>query len=182
MITDALLNLIPPGSPLSLVGAAGSTFQSQTIDLLGTGVGTAPQNIIGSRTVFGENIGTDWLKPMVQISVGTAFTTSTSATLNVQFQGSVDSGASGTPPYSPNAWATYIETGAIAVANLTANASIRITFPYNFPFSTLPRFLQLNFVPLSTASFTAGTIAWAVVTLVGEEYGAKYASNNYTVA
>lgn len=182
MLTDALLNLVPPGSPLSIVGAAGSTFQSQVIDILGSGVGTAPQNIIGTRSVFGETIGTDWMKPSIMIIVGTAFTTSTAATLNIQFQGSIDSGATGTPPYSPNAWQTYIETSPIAVGTLVANRRIRMDVPPNFPFETLPRFLQLNFVPLSTATFTAGTISSATMALVTEEYGVKYAAKNYTVA
>ena len=99
MITDALLNLVPNGSPISLANlATGAAVASQVIDLLGSGVGTAPQNIIGTRTVFGETVGVDWLKPAIMIHVGTAFTTGSSCTLTVQFQGSVDSGVSGTPP------------------------------------------------------------------------------------
>ena len=183
MITDALLSLVSPGSPISLANlATGAAVASQVIDLLGSGVGTAPQNIIGTRTVFGQTVGVDWLKPAIMLHVGTAFTTSSSCTLTVQFQGSVDSGVSGTPPYSPNAWITYSEVPGLTAAQLIAQRSIRVDFQPNFPFETLPRFLQLNFQTLSGASFTAGTIANAVVTLVRDDYGEKYAAKNYTVA
>ena len=182
MITDALLNFVGIGSPLSCVGVAGSNFRSSVIDELGQGVGTAPLNIIGNKSVFGADMGIDWVKPRVIVTVGTAFTTSTSATLNIQFQGSVDSGAAGTPPYSPNAWATYVETGAIAASNLTANAQFRLDFPTAIPFSALPRFYSLNFLPLSTASFTAGTISSAIVALVTDDYKMAYAAKNFAVA
>ena len=182
MITDALLNLVAIGSPLSCVGAAGSNFRSSIIDELGQGVGTAPLNIIGNRSVFGSDMGIDWVKPRVIVTVGTAFVTATSATLNIQFQGSVDSGAAGAPAYSPNAWTTYIETGGIAASNLGANAQIRLDIPSALPFSALPRFYSLNFLPLSTASFTAGTIASALIALVTDDYKVAYAARNYTVA
>ena len=184
MITDALLTLVPPTAPLSLVSAAaGYSARSFIIDELGQGVGTTPLNIIGNRSVFGADMGIGWVKPRIFTTVGTAFATSTSATLNIQFQGSVDSGAAGAPAYSPNAWTTYIETGAIAVGNLTANAQIRIDFPNTLPFSALPRFYSLNFVVAPTASgiFTAGTIASSVITLVSDDYKMAYAAKNYTV-
>ena len=184
MIIDALLTFVPPTAPLSLVSAAaGYTARSFVIDELGQGVGTAPLSIIGNRSVFGSDMGIDWVKPRIMITVGTAFATSTSATLNIQFQGSVDSGAAGVPAYSPNAWTTYIETGAIAASNLTANAQIRMDFANSIPFSVLPRFYSLNFVVAPTASgiFTAGTISSAVVTMVTDDYKVAYAAKNYTV-
>ena len=57
MITDASLNPIAIGSPLSCVGAAGVNFQSAVKDILGVGVGMAPPAIIGNVTLFGEDPG-----------------------------------------------------------------------------------------------------------------------------
>lgn len=183
MISDALLNLVPPNSPLSLANlAAGAAVTSQTIDLLGSGVGTAPQVIIGTRTVYGQSIGNDWLKPCVVIYIGTAFATSSTSSLNIQFQGSVDSGASGGPAYSPNAWQTYSETGPILATNLAAGRQIIMDVPRNFPPEALPRFLQLNFQTLAATTFTAGTIASATMTMVPPENVSKFAAKNYVVA
>ena len=103
MRLDSSLAFIALGAPLSCVGATGATFTSQIIDLLGSGVGTAPANIIGNATTFGEDIGVGGgqPEPTLDIVVGTAFVTGGSATLNVQLQVAADNGASGTPPYNP---------------------------------------------------------------------------------
>lgn len=177
MITDALVNFVPIGAPLSIVGAANASFPSNVLDILGTGVGTAPQNIIGTRTLFGSDLGIDWMKPAILAYVGTAFVGAT-GTLNMQFQGAVDTGAAGN--YQPGTWNTFVETGAIAVGNLTAAQPLRLEFAPAFPFGTLPRFLRVNFATVN--SFTAGTIANCMVTLVRDDYTAKYAAKNYTVA
>lgn len=182
-ISDALLNFVAPGSPLSLVGGAGANFASQIIDELGVGPGQAPPNIIGvPNTVFGSDMGIDWVKPRVIITIGTALATNNAATLNIQFQGSVDSGPNGNPAYSPNAWTTYMESGPIAAANLAAGAQFRMDFPPAFPFNVLPRFYRINFLPLATATFTAGSIASAMVNLSGDDYKAAYAAKNFVVA
>lgn len=178
MITDALVNFVAPGAPLSCVGATGASFASNIIDLIGSGVGTAPQNIIGTRTVFGSDTGLGAIKPQVEAAVGTAFATSNSATLNVQFQAAIDDGT-----YNPGTWQTLVETGPIAAANLTAAAVFaRFDWPPAFPVSLMPRFLRLNFVTPSGTAFTAGTVAFAIVTMVRDDYAEKYAAKNYTVA
>ena len=178
MILDALVSFVPPGSPLSCVGALGAGFPSGVIDILGSGVGTAPQNIIGTRTLFGQDSGIGSVKPQVEAVVGTAFATSNSGTLNVQFQAAVDTGAGG--GYQPGTWLTLVETGPIAVGSLTAAQIIaRFDFPPAFPAGTLPRFLRLNFQTASGTQFTAGTIASSVVTMVRDDYSAKYAAKNY---
>ena len=110
-----------------------------------------------------------------------AFVTGTSATLNVQFQYAIDTGAAGN--YLPGSWLTAVETGAISAANLTASTVIA-RFPWlpAFPFSTRPRFLRLYFVIPSGDSFTTGVIASAIPTFVRDDQNNKYAAANYTVA
>ena len=179
MITDALVNFVPPGSPLSLVGANASQFASSIYDLLGVGVGQAPQNIIGTRTLFGTDAGIGGHKPLVESVIGTALV-GAGASVNCQFQGAVDTGAGG--GYLPGTWITLVETGAIAIANLTAQAVLgRFDFPPAFPAGTLPRYLRLNYV-ISGAAVTAGTIAFAIVTMARDDWAAAYAAKNYAVA
>jgi hypothetical protein len=180
VISDALLYLVPPRTPLSLVGALNASFQSQVIDELGTGVGTPPQAIIGTRTLFGADLGIDFYKPQLNVIVGVGAVSAGGGTLNVQFQGAVDTGVGG--GYLPGAWITFMETGAIAVANLTAGAKIAMfDWPPAFPVGTLPRYIRLNFVT-ATAVFTALTISSATVTMIRDDYNAKFAARNYTVA
>lgn len=180
MISDALVNFIPPGAPLSLVGGAGVAIPSAVYDELGQGVGTAPQVIIGTRTLFGADYGVGE-KPLIDVAVGTPFTTANAATLQVALQGAPDTGAGG--GYLPGAWTTLIQTGLIPVSQLTAGAIIaRLNFAMAVPPSALPRYLRLLFSPASATNFTAGTIAFAIVTMVRDDWSAQYAAKNFTVA
>ena len=115
---DASLSLVPIGGNLSFVGAAGASFASTVLDLLGQGVGTAPQNIIGNASVFGTDFGIGAIKEQLLVSVGTAAVTADACTLNCQFQGAEDTGSAGS--YLPGAWQTFVETGPITAAQLTA--------------------------------------------------------------
>lgn len=178
MITDALLQFVANGSPLSVVGAANAGFPSAVIDLLGTGVGTAPQNIIGTRSVFGADMGIDFVKPQIEANIGTALATGSGGTLNMQFQGAIDQGSAGN--YQPGTWNTFVETGAVAAANLGAGKQLRLDFAPAFPWGTLPRYLRVNFQTVN--SFTAGTIANCLVTMIRDDYTAAYAGRNYAVA
>lgn len=181
MRIDSTLAFVPFGAPLSIVGATGATFGSQIIDLLGSGVGTAPANIIGNATVFGEDIGVGGgqPEPTLLVTVGTAFVTGGSATLNVQLQASADTGA---PGYTPASWTTIVETGAIAASNLTAGAVIaRFDIPPTIPQNLNPRFYRLLFVTPSGQQFSAGTIAFAYPTYVRDDQANKNAANNYVV-
>jgi hypothetical protein len=182
MRIDSQLSFIPVGGNLSLVGGAGIGFPSTNIiDILGTGVGTAPQNIIGNATLFGSDVGVGGKRPEVEVVVGTVFTTSNAATLNVQFQAAQDQGVGG--GYQPSTWNTLVETGAIAVANLTAGQILaRFPFVPAFPANLQPRFLRLNFVIPAGTNFTTGTISNAIVTLVRDDQSNRYAQRNYTVA
>jgi hypothetical protein len=162
MLLDAQLTL---DSNANLAIAAPGVASQGIIDLMGVGVGSPPPNYFGVQdAVFGEDVGIgDGVSPPVVVCiVGTTFTTSDAATLTVQFQESVDSGAAGTPPYSPNAWVTVLQTGAIAVANLTSGTKIaEFTVPPRAPGQAFPRFIRLFYSIPSTLSFTAGTIAYS---------------------
>jgi len=181
MRLDSTLAFVPYGAPLSCVGATGATFDSSIIDLLGSGVGTAPANIIGTATVFGQDIGVGGgqPEPTLLITVGTAFVTSGSATLNVQLQASADTGA---PGYTPSSWTTIVETGTLAAAALTAGAVIgRFDIPPSVASVPNPRFYRLHFVTNSGQQFSAGTIAFAYPTYVRDDQANKNASSNYAV-
>ena len=177
MILDALLSFVPIGGNLAILGAA--VPSTNVIDLLGEGVGVAPQSIIGNPTVFGapDAMGVGGPRPELVVSVGTAFLGGTS--LNVALQGAIDTGAAGN--YQPGAWNTFEETGAVLLANLTANQLImRLPWVPPFPPNLRPRYLRLLFTPAGT--FTAGTIAFALVTLVRDDNFSKYGARNYSVA
>ena len=181
MLLDASLAFVPMAAPLSLVLGAGVSQASAILDLLGQGVGNAPGNIIGTRALFGADIGIGKEKAMLICAIGTAFATANSATLNVQFQGAVDTGAAGS--YQPGAWNTFVETGVISAANLAAGKIIaRFDFPPAFPVNVLPRYLRLNFSIQSGTNFTAGTIAYAYPTMARDDWSAGFAAKNFAVS
>jgi hypothetical protein len=188
MLTDSLLSFIPLGAPLSLVGGSGVTIPSTNIiDLLGAGVGVAPPSIIGTATVFGTDMGVGGLRPELQISVGTAFVAGVAGTLlKIALQGAPDPGAAGN--YTPTTWTDIVSQDGITPANLTAGAvPFRCPWIPTMPPGLLPRFLRLLFSPMSATAlpsgdFSAGTIASALVTTVRDDYAARYAAKNYTVA
>jgi len=189
MLTDALLSFVPAGSPLSLVGASGATFPStNTIDLLGNGVGQAPTSIIGSeRSTFGMDPGVGGLRPELMVAVGTAFVAGVAGTLlKIALQGAADSGSGG--GYQPGTWYDIVSQDGIAPSNLTAGAvPFRASWLPDFPAGLQPRFLRLLFSPMSVTAlpagdFSAGTIAFALVTTVRDDYAIKYAPKNYTVS
>jgi hypothetical protein len=74
------------------------------------------------------------------------------------------------------------------LANLTAGAiPFRTPFIPTMPPGLRPRFMRLAFSPMTTTtlpsgSFTAGTIAFALVTFVRDDQANRFASKNYTVA
>jgi hypothetical protein len=144
----------------SLIASAVSVPSENVIDLAGVGVGQAPPNYFGVQDlVFGEDIGIGdgASPPVLTVIVGTTFTTANAGTLTVALQYSIDSGA---PGYTPSAWVTALQTGAIAVANLTAGQQIaEMTMPPRAPGQGMPRFIRLLYIVAN--AFTAGTIAFA---------------------
>lgn len=180
MIYDTNLSFVAPGSPLSLIAAAGVDVPStNVIDILGSGAGTAPHNIIGKATLFGSDTGIGTYRPYIQVAIGTAVTTDTSATLNVALQGAPDTGVGS--GYVPGTYTTYAETGEIAVSDLTSGAVIRMDWAAAFPKNARPRYIRLLFQVPAGTTFTAGTIANAIVTMGRDDYSEAYAPRNYTV-
>jgi hypothetical protein len=182
MLFDAQLAFVPLGVPLSLIAAAGVSVPSpNVIDLLGQGVGQAPANIIGNASLFGSDVGVGGIRPELVVAVGTAFTTGNSATLNVALQAAADLGATGS--YQPDTWKTIVETGAIAAASLTAGQIIaRFPFLPVMPSTLRARFLRLLFQVPTATNFTAGTIAYALPTMVRDDLANRQAAANYTAS
>lgn len=171
MITDALVNFVPVGTSLAITTVA---VRSSIIDILGSGVGTAPANIIGTRTLFGSDLGIGGLRPQIEVPVAAAFVGGTS--LNVAFQASADTAAT----YQPASWKTLVETGAILTADLTLGQILaRFDFPPAFPANLNPRYLSLLFTPVGT--FSAGAVG-AVTTMVRDDQANKFQPHNYAVA
>jgi len=164
-----------------MVAGAGVAVQvGNVIDLMGSGVGTAPPNIIGVATPFGQDPGAGLIKPRIRTIVGTAFTTSNSATLNLQLQYAADSG---TPTYVPGTWQTAVETGTIAASALTANANLpELEFePSIFTLVPRPRFIRVNGLIASATNFTAGTISFCAALIGADVFSQKQATRNYAV-
>lgn len=180
MFIDVLNSFLQVGSNQSMVGGAGVSIQiGQVIDLLGLGAGVAPQSIIGNVTTFGapDAMGVPSERLELMVSVGTAFTTGTSATLEVALQGAADAG---TPTYQPSTWNTFATSGAIAVGSLTANQIIfRVPWLPPFPANLRPRFLRLYGIIPAGTDFTAGTIAAAVSTIGRDDQFNQFAANNF---
>jgi hypothetical protein len=92
----------------------------------------------------------------VYASVTTTFTGGTS--LQVQVQESVDN----------STWVTLVETHAIPLANLTANALVCILkLGHRPPDIAIPRYLRLNYVVVGT--MTAGAIEAGLVLDAGPQ-------------
>ncbi len=175
MITDQLVSFLPPESNIPILAAPVS---SEIYDILGLGLGITPaegNRIIGTRTLFGADTGIGGVKPQVQCAVGAnAFVGGTS--LNAAFQGAKDDGTG-----NPDTWQTFIETGAIVTANLTANAVFgRFDWPPEFPVGFQPRFLRILFTPVGT--FSVGVVAYSVVTMGRPDNANRFAGKNFVVA
>ena len=184
MITDQLTTFLGLGSNQSMVGGLGVSIQiGNVLDLLGLGAGQSPGNqIIGNVTNFGapDAMGVGGMRPELNVSVGTTFTTATAATLEVVLQAAADAGS---PTWQPSTWNDIGTSGVIAVGNLTANTVIaRLPWLPPFPANLRPRFLRLlGRIPAAT-DFTAGTIASALVTFVRDDQFNKYAANNFVAS
>lgn len=85
----------------------------------------------------------------IAIFVGTAFTSTAAATLQIQAQGSTDS----------TTWVTYAESRAYSIANLGAGDKL---FPIDWPAiiddDPLPRYIRLNYVG-GVATLTTGALS-----------------------
>jgi hypothetical protein len=126
---------------------------------------------IGNATRFGADLGVSegMNKPKVVVSIPTAFTSTNSATLNFQFQGSTDS----------STWTTYIESGAIAAASLTAGTAWVFDWPRKAIGAAMPKYVRMYYA-LATGQMTTGTINANVVLNadgwvgIADQYPANY--------
>lgn len=183
MLIDALTAFVAAGAPAqSLVAGAGVAIPiGNPFDLMGSGVGTAPPNIIGNASLFGMEPGAGLIKLRLRTIIGVAATTSTSATLNLQLQYAPDTGAGGN--YQPGTWTTIVETGALAASVLTVNTPLPELElePAFLTAAPRPRFVRANAVIASATSFTAGTISFCGLLVGDDVFSGKQAARNYTV-
>jgi len=172
MLLDSLVSFIPINTPLALT--TGTINSSPVIDLLGSGEGTAPANIIGNASLFGANAGIGLIKPMMEVLVTTTFVGGTS--VQVKYQGAPDTAGT----HLAGSYTTIAETPAIVTASLTAGTRIALWdfFP-DVPENLNPRYLRLSFVIVGT--FSAGAVV-APVTLGRDDYSEKFAPSNFVVA
>lgn len=182
MLLDAKLAFVPVGAPLSLVAAVGVAIPStNVIDLIGPGVGQPMANFTGNAALPGQadGMGVGMMRPELVVAIGTALVAGTGTpTLNVQLQGAPDNGAN-----LPGTYTTFGESGEITVAQGIANRVIaRLPWLPPWPFNSRPRFLRLNFAVPAAVNFSAGTIAYAVVSTVRDDPYHLQAAKNYTVA
>ncbi len=189
MRIDSQLSFVPLGANMSLVGGAGIAIPSlNVIDLLGQGVGTAPQGIIGNVATFGTDFGIDPRKQEIAIFLNSVPTiaSANAAQLNIQLQLAPDLGAAG--GFQPGAYQTIGETGFMTVAQLVAAQTgakqqpIRLDWAPNFPANLNPRFARLNFALLAATNFTAGLVYAAIITTVRDDLANKFAAKNFTVS
>lgn len=162
MIMDA--NLVLSSDQAITVTAA----SDGVIDLAGVGVGNAAPNFIGTADIFGEDIGIGDgpSPPQLDVTVTEAFDAGGAATLQVQWQASIDDGTG-----NPSSWTTIEETPALALAVLTLGAKIGFAVPPLPPQLQTARFLRANYV-VATGPMTAGKVTSAVVT--GRDLNPKY--------
>lgn len=182
MLIDSLLAFVPYGAPLSLVAAAGVDIPStNTIDLLGSGVGTAVNNIVGIATVPGQadGMGVGNVRPEMVVAIGTALANDTGTPLlTVEFQGAPDNGSN-----NPGTWQSYWRSPAITAAQGTAGRIIaRLPWPPPFLENARPRFLRLNFEIPAGTNFLTGTIAYALVTQARDDNYQMQQPRNFRVS
>lgn len=146
-------------------------------DVTGTGSGSAPNQIFGTSTVFGADIGQGdgAVRPTAYFTVPTAFTSSgSSATLTIAIQAAIDNGSG-----SPSSYTTIVQTDAITTATLAAGTNFSIPIPPLTAGEALPRFYRFNYT-VASGPFTAGTLTAGILLNPPTQIGVKY-PNNFTV-
>jgi phage tail protein X len=138
-------------SAQTLVVATPGVASTNSYDVSGSplnGVNVGPND---TQLTVDFGIG-DGLRPKIAASIVAACTTATGATLNVQFQGSTDTVT----------WTTYVETGPVAAALLTANTRIAaFDWPVRQIGAAVPRYYRLYYA-LAAGSFLTGSITACV--------------------
>jgi hypothetical protein len=155
------------------------TTSTTAIDLLGVGSGNAPNATFGTATVFGADMGVGGgvADLIVTVVVGTPLASTNTATLQAQLQGAVDNGSN-----SPGTWVTYQSGPVASIAQAGTNTAIfRANLADAFPFGTLPRFLRMQYV-LATGTVTTGSIQFAGIHTMRDDYSARYYPSGFKVA
>lgn len=133
---------------LQFTGAAGAVNTDSPTT--GTQQSTNIIDLVNARDM---GIGDDPALKLLCV-ITTAFAGGTS--LQVQFQGAPNSGG------SPGTWTTYVETTALAEADLTAGRYILpMDIPRPPPGIAMPRFYRLQYVTVGT--HTGGAIYAAII-------------------
>lgn len=180
MQSDALLNFVQPGGSATAVGSAGAVVPiGNVIDLLGNGSGSAPTSIIGNVSTFGHDPGIGRVKPVVQIIVGTSFTTANSATAVFALQYAADAGS---PSYVPGTWYISSATEPHAASVMVAGARINMGFTPAPPEVPRPRFIRLVLIVPSATNFNAGAINFAGPVMVADTLAFRQQPRNYAAA
>jgi hypothetical protein len=169
MMLDDLLQF-SNGQAITATAASTNTLDLLTSEKDTTTFTLLPNSTWGNATYFGMDlgIGPGQGDPQIVIHSGTAaFATLTS--LNIQFQGAPNNAtAQASGNISDLTFVTYIETGTIGVALLTASTQIaRFAWPKRQVAAALPRFVRLNYV-VAGSNATAGSLT-ADVTLAPDD-------------
>lgn len=143
-------------------GSAYALTSSEYVNLAGATASSA-SSVVNLGNARDLGIGPGANIPQVVVNIGTAVTSSSSATtLNIQFQGSTDS----------SNWTTYMETGAATTASFSAGATFTFDVPRRPPGAVLPLYYRLNtLLGSTTSSISTGTILAGIV-LAGSESAA----------
>lgn len=187
MMIDNLVSFVGlNAAAVSLVGGAGVTVQiGQTLDLLGAGVGIAP-NIIGLNRVsgfYGVDPGIGRMKPEIQVSFGVAPATGNGALPEFALQYAPDTGAAG--GYQPGTWESATTTGAKAVGSfLTTVPRMDLPPAPQDQQAPPPRFVRLVMVPnqvgAAAANLTAGTVSFAGLVMARDDLVNRNAPSNFS--
>lgn len=148
MILDSFLQF---DSAINLAQVAGTYNSTNIIDLgVTSGVPTSA-NGGGARDI---GIGDDNMLQLM-VLVTTTFTSGGAATLQVNFQGTIDNGSGGP---ATGSWTTYLSSPIYALGTLIAGARLMDDAVPRPPAGTaIPRFLRLTYV-IGTATTTAGVV------------------------
>lgn len=151
MILDKLLEFDPANTAITVTAVSTNSFDAHGSGLIPAASATVkPGRDMGSGSDDGPT-------PRILVLVQQTFTAGGAGTLNIQFQGAPDNGSG-----VAGAFATYAESGVIALASLVlGNTIFNIDWPRILPMpntpALLPRFFRLNYV-VATGPFTAGQV------------------------
>lgn len=158
MLTDQNL-VLSNGQAVTATAASTNAYDIETGNTFTTSF-TAPNDVIGNATYFGEDLGLGRGKGTPAIVVFTGSGTPAAATsLQIQARGAPNNAtAAASLLRSDLTFAVYIQTDAILLASILASIRLaEIDLPRRSPGAALPRFLDLNYV-VAGSNFTGLTL------------------------